>query len=205
MRYYECLHHIKHKSQCPVQRINARALHASVLREIRQAATHPTVMHRRIAESGGWQIAGKARVSLRGQLGKQKQMLNMRAANYIKAIGEGRSSTCLLDALEKVEAEKQGVSEQLARVEQEIELATVKRPTAAQVQEAWSEMLSLWDEGTEEERQELAATFVTRVEVKEKDRASMELMATPTGYGQKFVTKSHMGAGVGLEPTTSGL
>lgn len=142
------------------------------------------------------QAAGKAQVSLRGQLGKQKQMLDMRAANYIKAIGEDRSSTYLLDALEKVEAEKQGVSEQLARVEQEIELATVKRPTVAQVQEAWSEMLSLWDEGTEEERQELAATFVTRVEVKEKDRASMELMATPTGYGQKFVTNSYMGAGI---------
>jgi len=111
----------------------------------------------------------------------------------------------LLDALEKVEAEKQAVCEQLAQVEQEIEVATVKRPTAAQVQEVWSEMLALWDEGTEEERQELTAAFVTWVEVKEKDRASMELMATPTGYGQKFVTKSQMGAGAGLEPATFGL
>lgn len=205
MRYYECLHHAKRKSQCPIQRINARALHASVLREVRRAATHPTVMHRHIAESGGWQNAGEAQVSLRGQLGKQKQQLDMRAANYIKAIGEGRSSTYLLDALEKVEMEKQAVCEQLAHVEQEIELATVKRPTAAQVQEAWSELIALWDEGTEEERQELAASFVTRVDVKEKDRASMELQAIPTGYGQKFVTKSQMGAGVGLEPTTFGL
>lgn len=205
VRYYECLNHAKRKSQCPVQRINASALHASVLREIRRAATHPTVMHRRIAEAGGWQSAGEAQVSLRGQLSKQKQMMDMRAANYIKAIGEGRSSTYLLDALEKVEAEKQAVCEQLAQVEQEIEVATVKRPTAAQVQEVWSEMLALWDEGTEEERQELTAAFVTRVEVKEKDRASMELMATLTGYGQKFVTKSQMGAGAGLEPATFGL
>ncbi len=104
-----------------------------------------------------------------------------------------------------METEKQAVCEQLARVEQEIEVATVKRPTAAQVQEAWLEMLTLWDEGTEEERQELAAAFVMQVDVKEKDRASMELRATPTGYGQKFVTKSQMGAGVGLEPTTFGL
>lgn len=205
VRYYECLNHAKRKSQCPVQRINASALHASVLREIRRVATHPTVMHRRIAEAGGWQSAGEAQVSLRGQLSKQKQMMDMRAANYIKAIGEGRSSTYLLDALEKVEAEKQAVCEQLAQVEQEIEVATVKRPTAAQVQEVWSEMLALWDEGTEEERQELTAAFVTWVEVKEKDRASMELMATPTGYGQKFVTKSQMGAGAGLEPATFGL
>ena len=84
MRYYECLHHAKRKSQCPIQRINARALHASFLR---------------------------------GQLGKQKQMLDMRAANYIKAIGEGRMSTALIDALDKVEAEKQAVCEQLAQVQ----------------------------------------------------------------------------------------
>ena len=198
MRYYECLHHAKRKSQCPIQRINARALHASFLREVRRAATHPTVMHRRIAESGGWQNAGESQVSLRGQLGKQKQMLDMRAANYIKAIGEGRMSTALMDALDKVEAEKQAVCEQLAQVEQEIEVATVKRPTASQVQEVWLEMLALWDEGTEEERQEIASAFVVQVDVKEKDRASMELMATPTGYGQKFVTKSQMGAGRSL-------
>jgi site-specific DNA recombinase len=205
VRYYECLHHAKRKSVCPIQRVNARALHASFLQEIRRAATHPTVMHRRIAESGGWQNAGEAQVSLRGQLGKQKQMLDMRAGNYIKAIGEGRMSTAIMDALEKVEAEKQLVCEQLEQLEQEIEVATVKRPTASQIQEVWSEMLLLWDEGTEEERQEIAAAFVVRVDVKEKDRASMELMATPTGYGQKFVTKSQMGAGVGLEPTTFGL
>jgi len=77
----------------------------------------------------------------------------------------------------------------------DIEVATVKRPTGSQVQEVWSEMLALWDEGTEEERQEIAAAFVVRVDVKEKDRASMELLPMPEGYGLKFVTRSQLGAG----------
>jgi hypothetical protein len=38
------------------------------------------------------------------------------------------------------------------------------------------------------------ASFVARVEVKEKDRASMELLPMPEGYGLKFVTRSQMGA-----------
>ena len=205
MRYYECLHHAKRRTQCPVQRINADALHSSVIREIKRAAQHQTVMHQRIAASGGWQNASAAQVPLRGQLGKKKQQLDMRAANYIKAIGEGRSSNYLLDALEKLEVEKQAVCAQMEVIEGEIEMATIKRPTAVQIQEAWTEAMDLWKDVTEDERQEIMAAFVTRVDVKEKDRASMELQAIPTGYGQKFVTKSQMRAGVGLEPTTFGL
>ena len=122
----------------------------------------------------------------------------MRAANYIKAIGEGRSSNYLLDALEKLEAEKQAVCAQMEVIDDEIEMATVKRLTAVQIQEVWAEALDVWEDVTEDERQEIMAAFVTRVDVKEKDRTSMELQAIPTGYGQKFVTKSQMGAGRSL-------
>ncbi len=135
MRYYECLYHAKRKTKCPVQRINADALHASVLREIRRATDHHTVLHRLIAESGGWQNASDAQKSLRGQLLKQKQALEIRIANYIKAIGDGRDSQALFSALDKVEAEKELVSQQLAQADKEIEVSTVKRPTASQVQE----------------------------------------------------------------------
>ncbi len=205
VRYYECLYHAKRKTKCPVQRINADALHASVLREMKRAADHHTVMHRLIAESGGWQNASDAQKSLHGQLSKQKQALEMRIANYIKAIGDGRDSQALFSALDKVEAEKEAICQQLAQADKEIEVSTVKRPSASQVQEVWSEMIDVWDDVTEEERQELMASFVTRVEIKEKDRASMGLLPIPEGHGLKFVTKSQLGAGVGLEPTTSGL
>lgn len=205
VRYYECLSHAKRKTICPVQRINADALHASVLREIKRAADHHTVMHRLIAESGGWQNVSEAQKSLRSQLSNLKQSLGMRTANYIKAIGDGRESPALFFALAKVEAEQKEVNQQLIQADQEIEMATIKRPTAKQVQESWSEVEELWKDVPEGERQELLASFVTQVEVKEKDRASMKLLPIPEGHSLKFVTRSQMGAGVGLEPTTFGL
>ncbi|MGI4791516.1 MAG: recombinase family protein [Janthinobacterium lividum] len=205
VRYYECLFHNKRKTICPVQRINADALHASVLREIKRAADHHTVMHRLIAESGGWQNVGDAQKSLRGQLSKLKQCLEMRTANFIKIIGDGGASPAILAALSKVEAQQKEVNQQLLQADQEIEMATIKRPTAKQVQESWSEIDELWEDVPEDERQELLASFVTQVEVKQKDRASMKLLPMPEGHGLKFVTKSQLGAGVGLEPTTFGL
>ncbi len=60
-------------------------------------------------------------------------------------------------------------------------------------------MLDVWDDVTEEERQEVMASFVTRVKIKEKDRASMELSPMPEGYGLKFVTRSQLGAGKGVK------
>ena len=74
-------------------------------------------------------------------------------------------------------------------------MATVKRPTAKQVQEAWSEIEELWEDVPEDERQELLASFVTQVEVKQKDRASMKLLPIPEGHGLKFVTRSQYRAG----------
>ena len=198
VRYYECLNHAKRKSQCPIQRINARALHASFLREVRRAATHPTVMHRRIAESGGWQNAGASQVSLRGQLGKQKQALEMRIANYIKAIGDGRDSPALLAALDKAEAEKEAVTLQMETADQAIAQATIKRPTTGQVQESWSEVLRVWEVLTEEERADLLGSVVQVVEMTEKESVTLELLPMPhsaISYSNRFELKSQMGAG----------
>jgi site-specific DNA recombinase len=205
VRYYECLSHAKRKSKCPVQRINAEALHASVLNEIQRATRHHTVMHQLIAESGGWASASQEKTSLRGQLSKRKQYLDMQAGNYLKAVGEGRGGQYLFDALDKVEQEQQRVLFQLSQVEDEIAAVTVIRPTAQQVQEVWASLLELWDDVTELERQELLSGMITRVNVTQKNRVSMELITIPEEHGHKFGTKSQMGAGVGLEPTTFGL
>ena len=96
-----------------------------------------------------------------------------------------------------MEAEQKEVNQQLIRTDQEIESATIKRPTAKQVQESWSEIEELWGDVLEDERQELLASFVTQVEVKQKDRASMKLLPIPEGHGLKFVTRSQLGAGTG--------
>ena len=98
---------------CPVGRVNADRVHATVLHFVDYAATHHTVMHKLIAQSGGWGSADDAQKALRGQLGKQKQALEMRIANYIKAIGDGRMSDALLSALDKVEQEKEAVCRQM--------------------------------------------------------------------------------------------
>ena len=80
--------------------------HATVLHCMSYAASHWTVMRKLISESGGWGNADEAQKAMRGQLGKQKQVVEMRIANYVKAIGDGRMSAALLSALDKAEVEK---------------------------------------------------------------------------------------------------
>jgi hypothetical protein len=82
---------------------------------------------------------------------------------------------------------------------------TIAHPTAEQVQEVWSEAVSLWDDLTEEERTEFMGSLVRQVDVKEKDRIALQLSPVAELHDPKFVINSHMGAGAGLEPATFGL
>ena len=161
---------------CPVGRVNAERVHATVLGYMDHAATHRTFMHKLIAQSGGWGSADDAQKALRGQLGKQKQAIEMRIANYIKAIGDGRMSGALLAALEKVEAEKETVCRQIEEAESAIQSATIPRPTAGQVQAAWGNIGRVWNVLSEEERADLLSSVVQSVEVTEKESVTLELL-----------------------------
>jgi len=195
VEYYECQSHSKKRTKCPVQRVNASYLHAAVLKEIRRAAEHRTVMHRLIAESGGWGGPTDAQKALRGQLGKRKQFLEMQAGNLTRAIGEGRALSTLLPAIEKVEWEIADVVAQLDAIKEEIAAATIERPTAESVQELWSGLLELWDHVTPGERQELISGIVERVEILEKQKASMRLLTTIAGgQARGFAPTSNLGA-----------
>ena len=205
VHYYVCLAGNKYNAPCPVKRINADRLHHTALYQLEYTAKHPSVMHKLIAQSGGWGGPNDLQRSLRGQLAKKKQFLDIRAANYPKAISEGRALTALLPALEQVENEKIKVQNELAQVDREISLATVKRPTAEQVSAVWGEVSELWDELTEDERGELLGGLVQEVEVTDKNRVLLKLSPVAEVHGSWFAIKSQMGAGVGLEPTTSGL
>ena len=70
-------------------------------------------------------------------------------------------------------------------------------------------MVELWDDVPEEERQELMGCFVRSVEMTEKETVTIELlpviMSPPLFYSKGFELNPNLGAGVGLEPTTSGL
>lgn len=204
--YYVCLKDQKGYCKCPVRRISADSLHHSVLREIRRAAEHHTVMHKLIAESGGWQGVDDGKRSLRGQLAKRKQFLDVQISNLTRAIGEGRALNSLLASLEQREQEYLELQQSLAVIDAEIARATVKRPTAEQVQAVWLEFLRLWDHATDEEREMLIGHFVKRVEVKDKKTASMwvEIHIEAVLFSE-FAINSDLGAGTGLEPVTFGL
>lgn len=132
--YYVCLLNQKRETKCPVGRVNADALHFTVLSLIERAARHHTIMHRLIAESGGWQSAPDELHSLRGQLAKRRQFIGVQKNNLTNLLADGRGYATLLDRLDKLENEERSVIEQLEAVEQDIAEATLKRPTADQVQ-----------------------------------------------------------------------
>ena len=157
-------------------------------------------MRKLVSESGGWGSADEAQKAMRGQLGEQKQALEMRIANYIKAIGDGRMSGTLLSALDKAEAEKEAVCLQIEQADQEITLATIPRPTTGQVQEAWGQAVRIWKVLTEEERADLMGSFVQVVELTEKESVTLELLPmsrSPISYSDKFALNPQMGAGTG--------
>ncbi len=205
LHYYVCLSAQKGRTKCPVTRLNAEALHYTVLHEIERAARHTTVMHQRIAASGGWGSADDAQKALRGGLGKHKQLLEARITRYVKRIGDGVDSPSLVTALGKDEESLVAVTQQISQAEQEITAATVKRPTAAQLQAVWGRVVALWPTMTEEEREDVLGGLLDYVEVKTKDRVLLQFLPIAEVHGRMLVPKRQLGAGVGLEPTTSGL
>ena len=187
------------REKCPVGRINADRVHYTILNYMDYASRHPTVMHKLIVQSGGWATANDAQKSLRGQLGKQKQMLEVQIGNYVKAIGDGKMSSAILAALEIAEAEKLEVCRQMLIADQEIATSTIKRPTAVQVSEAWGNIGRVWKVLDAEDRADLLGSFMQAVEVTEKEEVILELLpvsiSSPLVYSKEFNLNSQLGAG----------
>jgi site-specific DNA recombinase len=192
--YYVCSNANKGKTKCPVVRVNAEALHYTVLHEIERAAKHHTVMHKMIAASGEWNKPDDGQKAVRAQLSKLKQQLEMRVANYIKAIGDGRFSDAIATALTKTEAELESVREKLEALEQEIGPAKPKRPSAEDIQQVWSQFIDLWGEWSEAERTEALGGILERVEVKEKHRVRLQFSPIADVPGDMLALKCKMGA-----------
>ena len=198
VHYYEC-RCMNRREKCPVGRVNADRVHHTILNYMDYASRHPTVMHKLIAQSGGWTTADDSQKALRGQLGKQKQMLEVQIGNYVKALGDGKMSNAILAALEKAEANREEVLRQMEVADHDIALATIKRPTAAQVSEAWGNIKRVWKVLDEEDRADLLGSFVQAVEVTEKEELILELLpvsiSSPLIYSEEFKLNSHLGAG----------
>ena len=205
IHYYVCSKANKGKSECPVVRVNAEALHYTVLFDMERAARHHTVMHGHIAATGGWGSADATQKAVRGQLGKKKQFNAVQIGNLVNAVAQGGNSRSLVATLERLEAEQDDLCHQIVDIDAEIAQATVKRPTAAQVQELWVEVLDAWEGWSEQERTDALGSLLQEVVVKEKDRVYLRFTQFAEVHGQMLALKSQMGAGAGLEPATFGL
>jgi len=195
VRYYQCLHDTKHITKCPVGRINADALHSSVLRELKRATEYWTVMHHVIAESGGWQGADETKQRLRGQLAKKLQFIGVQILNITNAISQGRALGTLLTSLERLELEKVQVKQQLNEIEEEIRQSTFERPTAQQVQSSWSKLMDIWEVATEDQKVVMMSSIIQEIIVHENSRVTLILAAIPTIHDCTFAIKKDLGAG----------
>lgn len=202
VHYYECLLAKKRLTKCPVVRINCDSLHQAVLASINQAAQHLTVMSEVIRDSGGWGSASEQVLAERSNLGKRLQVLATQRTHLINALEKGFDVDDRYLANQK---EKEVTLKRIANLDSEIEAATKLKPKAADVQAVWLQALELWELTTPEERVELMQSLVERVEIKEKDLAVVKMVSISEMPGQLFGTTIKLGAGVGFEPTTSGL
>ncbi|MBL8067934.1 MAG: recombinase zinc beta ribbon domain-containing protein [Armatimonadetes bacterium] len=205
VRYYECLHAKKKLSNCPVARVNCEALHRTILAELARHAEHQTVMHQAIAESHAWSEPEQEKVALRAALAEQRRQLSIKQSNLLKAIENGQVIQTLLDRLQELEQEIKVLDAKILEADELIARSTAKRPTAAQVQSVWASALCLWEQADDDQKQTILRGLVQRVEMRDKDRAVVSISpffcSEPLGFG----TTEKMGAGVGFEPTTSGL
>ncbi len=140
-------------------------------------------MRRIIRNSGGWQSANETQVALRAQLTKKKRDIALQIERITTAIAQGGSFKSLLGTLQRLEQEQDEVCRSLCTIEQEIEQATLKRPTPKQVQQSWGVILQVWDTLPEDERTEVMGGLVKRVDVTGKDRVLLELSPVVEVHG----------------------
>ncbi len=145
-------------------------------------------MRRIISDSGGWQTIGDDTRAIRGQLGKKKQLLGVQVGNIANAIAMGGDMAGLVGKMKKLEQELAQVDQDIKRTDAKIHQATIKRPVAMDVQNSWSELLDLWPELTELEREEALGSVVQKVEVTTKNLVHLELSPIAEFRGSKFVT-----------------
>ncbi|HAH86472.1 MAG TPA: hypothetical protein DCL60_03765 [Armatimonadetes bacterium] len=195
VRYYECHHGKKKLTNCPVCRVNADALHEAVLKEIKHAVEHRTVMHRLIRDSEGWSKADGSLKAQRGQLGKLLQFTNVQINNLTTLLAAGRAQQSLLSKLDTLEYKKNTTAAEIERLDNLIAKSTLIRPTAEMVQSAWARLTEAWDYISEEERIALMGTFVKEVVVNEKN--SVTLHMTINARNPEFRIRNNLKNGSG--------
>ena len=134
-------------------------------------------------------------------LAKRKEIMRQ-ITGLLSAIAGGMTNPSISLRLAELEGEKAKVASDILEVEAQIEEATIVRPRAEDVMSSWREMLAGWEELTDPEREEVLQAIVEEVVVTQKDRVHLRLLPFASVHGQFIALNTHLGAGVGFEPTT---
>ena len=217
VHYYVCLKATKGLSKCPVHRVNAVALHETILHYVREAAESDWIMRRIINNSGGWQAAGESQNVLQKQLIAKKKQTEKEIKNLTNVIAGGGAYKSLLSRLEQLETELDNTSRDLVAVDKEIEEASKKRATVNGVRSAWSHYMTIWDQSSESVRDTMMSALVQKIDVNEKNRITLQLSPVVDVYGLHghsppicesgdgvLSIKSCKGRMTGIEPATFG-
>jgi site-specific DNA recombinase len=180
-RYYECMLSKKKLTVCPVRRVNAETLHASVFGEIERAAQHPTRMTELIREAVK-ELPKPTDLTRRvADTSRQLREVEKRIARIQDAIeqGTGGAVRSQMERLEALEAERVRLSGQQTQLETEAEAQRIRRPDVAEACRLWGRLTELYEAATDEEREEILQALVVRVEMTEKEEGTCEVSLLP--------------------------
>ena len=114
-------------------------------------------------------------VEYRGFLGKRKGQLTLQSENQTRVVKDGRENDLILGKLDELSVEMREVERKIAETEREIQRQTLRRPTAAAIQDEWGKLMELWGHATEA----ILQSVVSKVTVQEKNSVSLELRPVP--------------------------
>lgn len=195
--YYECINSFKkHTVGCPVRRVNARTVHEAIYGEIARAAQHPTRMTELIREAAGRLPQQESLPADLAAVTKRLSTLDKQIANITQAVSlRGGQLRPLLQKLESLETERLPLEMKKAELAEAVEITRRKRPDTERICREWSRFTTLWEAGTDEEREEIMQAMVVRVEMNEKEEGTCDVALLPQAPSSWLELTPKMGAG----------
>ena len=205
--YYECLSaHRKLTEGCTSPRVNATALHASLLTELTRCAKHPTRLAGYIREAVK-KLPDTSAITHKYREAKKRLLeVERRIAQVTSAIEQGGGSIrSLVDRLSLLERERLSIEEEKCRLEGEHASQSASRPDEKVIAAWWSNLIESWEDMPEEDREWMMGTLVEQVDIHTKESGTCKIRISGQVPRSSVVTTVAMGAGVRLELTTFGL
>jgi hypothetical protein len=176
VRYYECMSSMKKMTTgCTTRRVNAEALHTSVLGEITRCAQHPTRISGYVAEAAKMLPTSSESKPQLTAINKRLSDVEKKITQIMAAIEGGGAMRSLVERLTTLETERVQIEAEQSRLRTMIAEQSSQRPDAKQIAGLWSKVLELWESMTEEEREKVMGLLVERVEIREKEKGTCQI------------------------------